>query len=237
MLNMDISNLWSGMSLPELLAWESQLYEAQRTICQTLSEDFSDWMWQKDTIPHETLFAIRTAAQQIRMTSDTLVVIGADEAVLGIRGVLEMLRGTRHNEDPTKPRIYFTGSDFSSRDLFELLQLLEDRDFSLCFITYRGNSVEPALAYRTLKWKLLDKYGIEEAVRRTYVITEEEEPAFFEAMKAQGITVFDTPRQVCGRFFRPLRRGSAAAARGRRRSDGTAHRRIGDAEAARALFL
>ena len=200
MLNMDVSNLWSGMSLPELLSWEPQLLEAQRTLLSNLSDRFADWMWQADTVPRETLFSLRTAARMIRSTSDTLVVIGADEAVLGVRGVLELLRGTHHNDNPAKPRIYFTGSDLSSRDLRALLNLLDERDFSLCFITFHGTSIEPALAYRALKWKLSDKYGEEEARRRTYVITEEEEHTFFRAMQDRGLTVFDTPRQVCGRF-------------------------------------
>ena len=200
MLNMDISNLWSGMSLPDLLGWEAQLAEAQRRLQRTFSEEFSDWMWRKDTVPKELVNAIRNAARRIRMQSDTLVIIGADEALLGIRGALEMLRGTRHNEIPTKPRIHFAGGDLSTRDLRELLNLLDDREFSVCFITYRGTNVEPALAFRALKWKLIDKYGEQAARERIYVVTEEEERTLFNKMQEQGIAVFDTPRRVGGRF-------------------------------------
>ena len=200
MLNMDISNLWSGMSLPELLSWEPHLLEAQRKLQNELSDRFADWMWQENTVPRETLFALRTAAQRIRQSSDTLVVIGADEAVLGVRGVLELLRGAHHNANPALPRMYFTGSDLSSRDLRQLLNLLDDCEFSICFLTLPGTNVEPSLAYRALKWKLFDRYGERGARERIYVITEEEEHSYFEKMQAQGVTVFDTPRQVCGRF-------------------------------------
>ena len=138
MLNLDISNLWNGVSLPELLAWEPQLQEAQRRLLDGLDGDFADWTWRTSTMPKGVLSRLREAARRIRATSDTLVVIGADEAVLGIRGVLELLRGRLHNTSPNKPRIYFTGGDLSSRDFRELMNLLDDREFSLCLITYAG---------------------------------------------------------------------------------------------------
>lgn len=200
MLNLDISNLWNGVSLPELLAWEPQLQEAQRRLLDGLDGDFADWTWRTSTMPKGVLTRLREAARRIRSTSDTLVVIGADEAVLGIRGVLELLRGRLHNTSPNKPRIYFTGGDLSSRDFRELMNLLDDREFSLCLITYAGCTMESALAYRALKWKLTAKYGEDGARERIYAVTEEEEGRLFHRMEEQGITVFDTPRKVCGRF-------------------------------------
>ena len=200
MLNLDLSNLWSGVSLPELLAWEPQLQEAHRRLLDGLSGPFADWSWRTSTMPKGVLTRLRDAARRIRSTSDTLVVIGADEAVLGIRGVLELLRGRLHNTNPNKPRIYFTGGDLSSRDFRELLNLLDDREFSLCLITYAGCTMESALAYRALKWKLTAKYGEDGARERIYAVTEEEEGRLFHRMEEQGITVFDTPRKVCGRF-------------------------------------
>lgn len=200
MLNLDISNLWNGVSLPELLAWEPQLQEAQRRLLDGLDGDFADWTWRTSTMPKGVLSRLREAARRIRATSDTLVVIGADEAVLGIRGVLELLRGRLHNTSPNKPRIYFTGGDLSSRDFRELMNLLDDREFSLCLITYAGCTMESALAYRALKWKLTAKYGEDGARSRIYAVTEEEEGRLFHRMEEQGITVFDTPRKVCGRF-------------------------------------
>lgn len=200
MLNLDISNLWNGVSLPELLAWEPQLQEAQRRLLDGLDGDFADWTCRTSTMPKSVLSRLREAARRIRATSDTLVVIGADEAVLGIRGVLELLRGRLHNTSPNKPRIYFTGGDLSSRDFRELMNLLDDREFSLCLITYAGCTMESALAYRALKWKLTAKYGEDGARERIYAVTEEEEGRLFHRMEEQGITVFDTPRKVCGRF-------------------------------------
>lgn len=200
MLTLDISNLWSGLSLPDLLGCEPELFEAQRHLLDNLDDRFADWMWQKSTAPKSVLQQLRTAAQQIRRTSDTLVVVGTDEAILGVRGTLKLLRGCRHNDNPTKPRIYFTGNHVSSRDFRELMNILDDRDFSVCFITYAGTTMESALAYRSLKWKLVSKYGEKEAMERIYVVTEEEEGRLFHRMQEQGATVFDTPRKLCGRF-------------------------------------
>lgn len=200
MLMLDISNLWSGLSLPDLLGCEPELFEIHRQLLANLDERFADWTWQKSTAPKNVMQQLRAAASQIRRTSDALVVVGTDEATLGIRAALELLRGCRHNDDPTKPSIYFAGNDVSSRDFRELMNILDDRDFSVCFITYAGTTMESALAYRSLKWKLTAKYGEEEARSRIYVITEEEEGRLFHRMQEQGVAVFDTPRKLCGRF-------------------------------------
>ncbi|MEA4964406.1 MAG: hypothetical protein VB055_01110 [Oscillospiraceae bacterium] len=200
MLNMDVSNLWNGIALPDLLSWERQTANAQRRLQDGLQERFSDWMWQKETVPVGELDRIRAAARRIRGCADTLVVVGADEAILGIRGILELLRGELHNQSPVKPQIYFTGGDLSSRDFRQLLSLLDERDFCVNFITYAGTTMESALAYRALKWKLTERYGESGAQARIFVTTEQEEGRLFHRMEEQGITVFDTPRQVCGRF-------------------------------------
>lgn len=200
MLNLDVSSLWNGVGLQDLLSWEQSVFFAQRRLLDGLQDQFSDWMWQKDTVPQEELRRIRAAAKKIRGSSDTLVVVGADDAILGIRGTLELLRGCHHNQSPVKPQIYFTGGDLSSRDFRQLLGLLEERDFSLNFITYAGTTMESALAYRALKWKLTEKYGEAGAKERIYVTTEQEEGRLFHRLEEQGITVFDTPRQVSGRF-------------------------------------
>lgn len=200
MLALDISNLWNCLSLPDLLGCEPDLFFAHRTLLEGLDDRFADWMWQRSTAPQAVLQRLRAAAKQIRNTSDTLVVVGTDASTLGIRGILELLRGRHHNDDPTKPRIYFTGSDISSRDFRELLELLDDREFSLCFIAYADTIMESALAYRALKWKLIAKYGEQEAMSRIYAVAEEGDGQLFQWMQAQGLSVFDTSRRLCGRF-------------------------------------
>lgn len=200
MLALDISNLWNSLALPDLLGCEPDLFSAHRMLLDGLDDRFADWMWQRATAPQAVMQRLRAAVQQIRKTSDTLVVVGTDASILGIRGILELLRGRNHNDDPTKPRIYFTGSNVSSRDFRELLELLDGREFSLCFITYADITMEPALAYRALKWKLIAKYGEQEALSRIYAVTEEGDGQLLHRMQEQGISVFDTLRRLCGRF-------------------------------------
>ena len=200
MFMLDISNLWNGLSLPDLLGCEPELFDVHRQLLDNFDDRFADWTWQKSTAPNAVIQQLRDAAARIRHTSDSLVVVGTDEATLGIRAALELIRGCRHNDNPAKPRIYFTGNDVSSRDFRELLNILDDRDFSVCFITHAGTTLESALAYRSLKWKLTAKYGEREALSRIYVFTEENKGHLFHRMQEQGVTVFGTPRSLCGRF-------------------------------------
>lgn len=75
MLTMDISNLWSCLSLPELLSWGAAAGGSQRTLLSAFSGGFSHWTWLPDTVPEGALSTLRAAARRIRQTSDTLVVV------------------------------------------------------------------------------------------------------------------------------------------------------------------
>ncbi len=194
MLSLDISNLWSGLSLPDLLGCEPALFEAHSQLFNELDEQLADWMWLNSTVPQAAMQELRDAANRIRTTSDALVVIGTDAVTLGIRGVLELLRGCRHNDDPTKPRIYFTGGDVSTRDFRELTELLDEQDFSVCYI--HEDATESALAFRSLKWKLTARYGEKEAHERIYVITDTEH--LFS--RIEGITICPALRKLRGRY-------------------------------------
>ena len=113
MFMLDISNLWNGLSLPDLLGCEPELFDVHRQLLDNFDDRFADWTWQKSTAPNSVIQQLRDAAARIRHTSDSLVVVGTDEATLGIRVALELIRGCRHNDNPAKPRIYFTGNDVS----------------------------------------------------------------------------------------------------------------------------
>ena len=70
----------------------------------------------------------------------------------------------------------------------------------LCVISKSGSTTEPLLTYSVLKEKMLEKYGMEEAVKRIYVITDEEKGTLRREAEEKGYRAFAVPENVGGRY-------------------------------------
>lgn len=54
----------------------------------------------------------------------------------------------------------------------DVIELLEDKDFSINVISKSGTTTEPAIAFRIFREIIENKYGIKEARKRIYVTTD-----------------------------------------------------------------
>ena len=171
MINVDISNIWGQVSLPDLLAMEKEVFAAHKALTEGsgAGNDFLGWLNLAVNEPTEEIKRIQLAADKIRSDSDVLVVIGIGGSYLGSRAAIELLQGPNHNIGKGKgdPQIFFAGNNLSTRHWNELQRLLEDKDFSIAIISKSGTTTEPAVATRALRWMLERKYGTDEANRRT----------------------------------------------------------------------
>ncbi len=77
------------------------------------------------------------------------VVIGIGGSYLGARGVIECLCSPNYNlKKKDTPNIYFVGNGLTADSLQEIIELLEDEDFSVNVISKSGTTTEPAVAFR-----------------------------------------------------------------------------------------
>ena len=99
MIEVDISNIWGEVSLPDLLAIEKEVFDAHMKLTDRNGEgnDFLGWLDLPVEEETEEIRRIRTAAKRIRETSDVFVVVGIGGSYLGPRAAIELLQGANRN--------------------------------------------------------------------------------------------------------------------------------------------
>ena len=204
MIHVDISNVWGELSLSDLLSIEAELSAAHMTVTDRsgAGSEFLGWLDLPDRAPTAEHLRILAAAHRIRETSDVLVVIGIGGSYLGPRAAMELLQGANRNlrRGKGEPVVLFAGCNLSTRYWNELTRLLEGRDFSICVISKSGTTLEPAIAFRNLRWMLERRYGTGPAKRRIYAVTDESRGALRQMADEEGWESFVIPADVGGRF-------------------------------------
>lgn len=144
---------------------------------------------------------IQTAAAKIQGDSQVLVVIGIGGSYLGARAVLELMGSADHKLNQSKgPEIFFAGNTLSSDALGELMDYVQDKDFSVNVISKSGTTTEPAVAFRIFKALLEKKYGKEGTKGRIYATTDAARGALKSLADKEGYETFVVPDAVGGRY-------------------------------------
>ena len=166
--------------------------------------DFLGWVDLPVDYDKEEFSRIKKAAEKIRKDSDVLIVIGIGGSYLGARAAIEMLSHSFYNsvsKDMRKgPQIFYAGNSISSTYLCELIEAVENVDFSVNVISKSGTTTEPAIAFRVFKEILEKKYGKEGAKERIYSTTDKARGALKTLSDAEGYETFVVPDDVGGRF-------------------------------------
>ena len=134
-------------------------------------------------------------AAQINADAVYLVCVGIGGSYLGHRAVIEALGGERG-----RTKILYAGNSLSARELEKVVKQLGAADFSVNVISKSGTTTEPAVAFRTFKKLLIDKYGEEAAAKRIYATTDANKGALHDEAVAKGYTTFVVPDNIGGRY-------------------------------------
>lgn len=203
MITVDISNIWGGVSLSDLLGIEGEVAAAHETLMEGTGAGSECRQWLDLPVREDTeeMTRIRKAARRIREDSEVCVVVGID-GCLGSRAAIELLQGRNHNLSKGKgnPQIFFAGNSFSTRHWNELTGLLKDKDFSVIAVSGPGTDLEPAIALRSLRWMLERKYGTDAANRRIYAVTDPDEGALRQMAEEEKWERFSIPSGVSGEY-------------------------------------
>lgn len=162
------------------------------------------WLDHPVEYDREEWNGIIEAAAKIRADSDILLVIGIGGSYMGTRAAVEMLTHTFHNELPKEsrrsPQIYFVGHHLSPTYMADLMDILQDKDFSINVISKSGKTLEPALAFRIFRKLLEEKYGTQQASSRIYVTTDREQGTLKAMALVERYKTFIIPRTIGGRY-------------------------------------
>lgn len=157
--------------------------------------DFTGWMDFANRLPKAEIDRIREIGQNIKKTSQALIVIGIGGSYLGARAAIELLGGSEDS-----PSIYFAGNNLSGRYLKKLFDKIKGLDISICVISKSGTTTEPAIAFRFFKKYIEDKYGKKEAAKRIYAITDIKKGALKKLSDTEGYESFIIPDDIGGRY-------------------------------------
>ena len=162
--------------------------------------DFLGWLFLPDDILSQ-IERIEKTAEHLRSVSDTTVVIGIGGSYLGSRAVIEALSHsfssllTKKHHD-----VIFAGQNISEDYLAELIDLLDDRNYSIVVISKSGTTTEPAIAFRILKDHLEKKIGKADAGKRIIAITDAKKGALRSLANSNGYETFIIPDNIGGRY-------------------------------------
>lgn len=166
---------------------------------QGKGNEFLGWLNLPSEIQNSEIERIIQTAERIRSSSEVVVVIGIGGSYLGSRAVLEASLPFFRSPKKGSPEVIFAGHHLESRYLSELLEYLEERDFSINVISKSGTTTEPAIAFR-LFWDLLvRKYG-KGASSRVVATTDSSKGALKTFADAEGFESFAIPDSVGGRY-------------------------------------
>ncbi len=157
-------------------------------------DEMGGWLRLPEKISAVELEDIKRAALKIRSNSEFLVCIGIGGSYLGHRAIIEALRPQNGK------KIIYAGNSLSKRELDYALEQVGDSDFSINVISKSGTTLEPAIAFKAFKEKLMQKYGEEEAYKRIYATTDASRGTLHDEAVTNGYKMFVVPDNIGGRY-------------------------------------
>ncbi len=201
-ISINLKNVSSFVSYEEVIALAQQSVrhlDSLNTGTGT-GNDFLGWLSLPDEILPQ-LDRIEKVAKHLRSVSDTTIVIGIGGSYLGARAVIEALSHsfspflkTKHHE------ILYAGQNICEDYLSDLLEILENRNYSIVVISKSGTTTEPAIAFRILKDHLEKKVGKAIAADRIVAVTDSKKGALRTLAETNGYETFVIPDNIGGRF-------------------------------------
>lgn len=166
--------------------------------------DFLGWLDLPENYDKAEFARIQEAAKKIQSDSEVLVVIGIGGSYLGAKAAIDFLNNHFANlqtaEERKAPQILYAGNSISSTYLADLVEYVQDKEFSVNVISKSGTTTEPAIAFRVFKELLVKKYGQEEANKRIYATTDKVKGAVKVEADANNWETYVVPDNVGGRF-------------------------------------
>ncbi|MBN2071895.1 MAG: glucose-6-phosphate isomerase [Candidatus Krumholzibacteriota bacterium] len=195
MITLDAENLFSYIDKADFDARMPSAIEALDSLLKRegAGREMLGWLDLPAT-PERDLASITETGKRIQDENDCLVVVGIGGSYLGARAAIEAL--------PTEAAfpVYFAGNNLSPGYHDRLLSHLDGKRFSICVISKSGTTTEPAIAFRLLKRKLIEKFGRDGIDGRIIAITDPSRGALRQMAVENGWRIFDIPGNVGGRF-------------------------------------
>ncbi len=197
MIKLDYSN--SLIKREEILKYADEVSAINKEFEKDKNneDEFLGWIDLPHNLDEEEYTRVKKAAKKIQSDSDVLICIGIGGSYLGAEAVIQALS---HKYLKNNVEVIFVGNNFSTEHILETIEYIDDKDISINVISKSGTTLEPAIAFRFFREYLNEKYGPEEARKRTFITTDKERGALKELANEEKIETFIIPDNVGGRF-------------------------------------
>ena len=203
LINFDSSKLTPFVHENELGEMQAMVNAADKELRDGTGagNDFRGWIDLPVDYDKDEFDRIKKAAKKIQNDSEVLVCIGIGGSYLGAQAAIEFLNSNFYGKAKSDmPTVVFCGNSLSGSYLYDLIEWLGDKDFSINVISKSGTTTEPSVAFRIFKDKLIKKYGKEEAAKRIYATTDRQKGALKTEADAEGYEEFVVPDDIGGRY-------------------------------------
>lgn len=208
-IQLNLQKLTKHISLTEIESYQRECGDILNKIQQKsgVGNEFLGWIDLPGAYTDEFLEDIQKTADKLAKKSQAVVVVGIGGSYLGSRAVIDALTHQfSYLIDTNAPQILYAGHNLSEDYLHDLIQVLDNIDYSVIVISKSGTTIEPAIAFRILRQHLEKKYGIKKAAKRIVAITDSEKGALKSLADKQGYKTYCIPDDVGGRYsvFTPV---------------------------------
>jgi glucose-6-phosphate isomerase len=162
--------------------------------------DFLGWIDLPEKMDQSFINDIKQCALNLQKISEVVVVIGIGGSYLGARAVIDsILCSFRKNTNSKYPEIVYAGNNLSETYHYDLIQLLNQKEYSVIVISKSGTTTEPAIAFRLIKEHCENKYG-KGASERIVAITDQKRGVLKKLATENRYTTYTIPDDVGGRY-------------------------------------
>ncbi|MBW6478737.1 MAG: glucose-6-phosphate isomerase [Bacteroidales bacterium] len=204
-LKVRIDNAHGFVSDEEIKLFKSETDLQRRKIYEKTGagNDFLGWVDLPCQIDERLIESIEKDAARIKADSQVAVVVGIGGSYLGARAIIDALSSNFYQMQFTgnkNPLVVYAGQNIGEDYTAELLDFLNDKDYSVIVISKSGTTTEPAIAFRLLRKHLEEKYGEEKASERIYAITDASKGALKTLAVNKSYKSYVIPDDVGGRY-------------------------------------
>ena len=141
MSNISIDFKKSMIQGKEIMVYSDEIKKIHNMMNKKANDktEFLGWLNWPTKYGKREFEKIKKCAKTIQENSDVLIVIGIGGSYLGARAVIESLTNTFYNlqskEERKFPQIFYVGNNLSSSYINDLIELIQDKDFSINVIS------------------------------------------------------------------------------------------------------
>jgi len=204
-IKVKINNTIDFVEKDEIKVFQNEVDLHRKNIYEKTGEgnDFLGWVDLPSEMNEYTIREIEEDVQKIRSNSKVVVVIGIGGSYLGARAIIDALSSNFANYNFQKnphPLVMYAGQNIGEDYLHQLMNFLDDKDYSIIVISKSGTTTEPAIAFRLLRKHIEEKYGEEKAAERIFAITDEKKGALRTLADEKSYKSYVIPDDVGGRY-------------------------------------